>query len=112
MSVNLKHLTQLDPLINQPNRLLILISLYPIESADFLYLLHETGLTKGNLSAHISKLEEAGYVVLQKTYRGKTPLTICQMTLKGREAFEGYRGQLQSLATSLLNLKLENVRGS
>ncbi len=101
MSVNLKHLTQLDPLIHQPNRLLILTFLYPIESADFLYLLQETGLTKGNLSAHISKLEEAGYVVVQKTYRGKTPLTVCQMTEDGRKAFDAYRSQLQRLALAL-----------
>jgi DNA-binding MarR family transcriptional regulator len=67
-----------------------------VESADFLYLSHETGLTKGNLSVHLSKLEEAGYVNIEKTYRGKVPLTLCRMTEAGRQAFQEYRKQLKS----------------
>ena len=101
MAVNPHDITSLDPLIHQPTRLLILTTLYPVESADFLYLLQETGLTKGNLSAHVSKLEQAGYVSLEKTYRGKMPLTIYRLTVNGRNAFNTYRDQLQSLATSL-----------
>ena len=67
-----------------------------MESADFLYLQRETGLTKGNLSVHLSKLEEAGYVNIEKTYRGKIPLTLCRMTpLGGRKAFDAYRNQLK-----------------
>jgi len=62
-----------------------------VQEADFRYLLHVTELTKGNLSAHLSKLEEAGYVEIEKTFRGKYPLTICRLTEKGREAFEAYR---------------------
>jgi DNA-binding PadR family transcriptional regulator len=64
-------------------------------------LLQETGLTKGNLSAHTSKLEEAGFVAVEKTYRGKTPLTIYQMTENGRNAFNTYREQLKLLAAAL-----------
>jgi DNA-binding MarR family transcriptional regulator len=66
-----------------------------VESADFLYLQRETGLTKGNLSVHLSKLEEAGYVNIEKTYRGKVPLTLCQVTEEGRKAFDAYRNQLR-----------------
>ena len=101
MAVNPHHITSLDPLIHQPTRLLILTTLYPVESADFLYLLQETGLTKGNLSAHASKLEQAGYVEVEKTYRGKMPLTIYRLTANGRRAFDTYREQLQALAAAL-----------
>jgi DNA-binding MarR family transcriptional regulator len=101
MALTPTDITSLDPLIHQPTRLLILTTLYPVESADFLYLLQETGLTKGNLSAHTSKLEEAGYVAVEKTYRGKTPLTIYQMTENGRNAFNTYREQLKLLASQL-----------
>ena len=70
--------------------------LYAVESADFLYLQRETGLTKGNLSSHLGKLEEAGYVQVEKTYRGKVPLTICRLSDTGRAAFETYRKQLKT----------------
>jgi DNA-binding MarR family transcriptional regulator len=56
---------------------------------------HETGLTKGNLSSHLSKLEIAGYVEIEKTYRGKKPLTICHLTEQGCRAFEAYRDQMR-----------------
>jgi DNA-binding MarR family transcriptional regulator len=94
-------ITSLDPLIHQQTRLLILTTLYPVERADFLYLLKETDLTRGNLSAHIAKLEDAGYVAVEKTYRGKTPLTIYELTDQGRRAFDTYRRQLQALAAAL-----------
>jgi DNA-binding MarR family transcriptional regulator len=90
-------LPDLDRLIHEPARLTIAAILYAVDSADFLYLQRETGLTKGNLSAHLSKLEEAKYVMIEKTYRGKTPLTICRLTEAGRIAFENYRNQLKHL---------------
>jgi DNA-binding MarR family transcriptional regulator len=86
----------IDRLIHEPARLTIATILNAVESADFLYLQRETGLTKGNLSAHLAKLEEAGYVAIEKTYRGKIPLTILQLTEKGRSAFQAYRKQWQS----------------
>ena len=64
------------------------------EKADFLFLLNETGLTKGNLSTHLTKLETAGYVEIEKTYRGKVPQTLCSLTFSGQEAFEKYRKQI------------------
>ncbi len=101
MKIHPNDITSLNPLIHQPTRLLLLITLYPIESADFLYLLQETGLTKGNLSTHLSKLEQATYIETEKTYRGKIPMTIYRLTKNGRTAFDTYRKQLQALAAAL-----------
>ena len=95
MSNDLRSLSDVDRLIHEPSRSIILAILSAVESADFLYLQRETGLTKGNLSVHLSKLEEAGYVGIEKTYRGKVPLTLCRMTKNGRQAFDTYRKQLK-----------------
>jgi len=88
-------LSDVDRLLHEPSRSVILAILSSIQSADFLYLQRETGLTKGNLTIHLSKLEEAGYLRIEKTYRGKVPLTVCHITRAGREAFENYRQQLK-----------------
>ena len=74
---------------------MILAVLAGVQSADFLYLQRETGLTNGNLSVHLSKLEEAGYIAVEKIYRGKLPMTLCRMTEEGQQAFENYRKQLK-----------------
>lgn len=91
----LRVLTELDRLVHEPARLLILTILSTVASADFLFLQRETGLTKGNLSAHLSKLEEAGYVKIEKTFKGKLPLTVCKLTAAGKKALIQYRQQLQ-----------------
>ena len=91
-------LTSVDRLIHEPSRSVILAVLSAVQSADFLYLQRETGLTKGNLTAHLSKLEAAGYIKIEKTYRGKLPLTLCSITDTGRLAFENYRKQLREFA--------------
>ena len=96
MSNDLRSLADVDRLIHEPSRTVILAVLAAVESADFLYLQRETGLTKGNLSVHLSKLEEAGYISIEKTYRGKIPMTLCRMTEIGRNAFKNYRDQLKS----------------
>lgn len=96
MSDDLRRVTELDRLIHEPARLLIVTILSTVESADFLFLQKETGLTKGNLSAHLSKLEDAGYVKIQKTFKGKLPLTVCKLTAAGTKAVAQYRLQLQS----------------
>jgi len=96
MSDDLRRVTELDRLIHEPARLLIVTILSTVESADFLFLQRETGLTKGNLSAHLSKLENAGYVKIQKTFKGKLPLTVCKLTATGTKAITQYRQQLQS----------------
>ena len=95
MSHQLRSLIELDRLIHEPARLLIVTILSSVASADFLYLQRETGLTKGNLSAHLSKLEEAGYIQIEKTFKGKFPLTICRLTSTGQKALKLYRQQLQ-----------------
>jgi DNA-binding MarR family transcriptional regulator len=94
MSGDLRSISDVNRLIHEPSRTVILAILAAVESADFLYLQRETGLTKGNLSVHLSKLEEAGYVNIEKTYRGKVPLTLCRVTDEGRKAFDAYRNQL------------------
>jgi len=95
MTDDLRAFTEVDRLIHEPSRTIILAILSAVESADFLYLQRETGLTKGNLSVHLSKLEEAGYVSIEKTYRGKVPLTLCRLTDEGHQAFDTYRKQLK-----------------
>ncbi len=89
-------LARVDRTIHEPSRSLILAVLSTVEQADFLYLLRETGLTRGNLSVHLSRLQEAGFISIEKTYRGKVPLTLCRMTETGRRAFGQYRQQLKN----------------
>ena len=93
---NLQDVIGVDRLIHEPARLVIVAILFAVEQADFLYLLHETGLTKGNLSSHLSKLEDAGYIAVEKTYDGKIPRTTCQLTDAGRAAFGEYREHLKT----------------
>jgi DNA-binding transcriptional ArsR family regulator len=81
----------LNRIIHEPARLTIVALLSTVKEADFLYLSRETGLTKGNLSAHLSKLEEAGYVDIEKKFRGKIPLTLVRLTPQGRSEFQSYR---------------------
>ena len=88
-------LTDFDRILHSPARLTIVAILSAVEEADFVYLLNESGLTKGNLSTHLSKLEESGYIEIEKTYRGKVPLTLCRLTITGRQAFTEYRQQLK-----------------
>ena len=91
----LSELTDFDRILHSPARLTIVAILSAVEEADFVYLLNESGLTKGNLSTHLSKLEENGYIEIEKTYRGKIPLTLCRLTKPGRKAFMQYRKQLK-----------------
>jgi DNA-binding MarR family transcriptional regulator len=95
MEGDLRSVTELDRLIHEPARLLIVTILSAAASADFLFLQRETGLTKGNLSAHLSKLEEADYVKIEKTFKGKLPLTVCRLTPTGQKALAQYRRQMQ-----------------
>jgi DNA-binding transcriptional ArsR family regulator len=90
-----------DRLIHEPARRVIMTILYAADSADFLYLLRETGLSKGNLSSHLAKLEAGGYVEIEKTFRGKVPLTICRMTGEGRNSFRRYRDYLKKVVASM-----------
>ena len=71
------------------------------QQVDFLFLTRETGLTKGNLSSHLGKLEEAAYVEIEKTFRGKIPLTLARLTPKGRAALKQYRKTMNGLLREL-----------
>jgi len=89
--------TDIDRVIHEPARLLIVGLLNGVKQADFLWLLNESGLTKGNLSSHLVRLEEAGYIEVEKTFRGKIPLTLLRLTRTGRTAFAGYRKTMSGL---------------
>ena len=91
----------IDPLIHAPARLQIVMQLFVVAGADATFLVNRTGLTWGNLSSHISKLEEARYVVVEKSFRGKKPWTMIRLTEKGRAAFERYRTGMQNALSEL-----------
>ena len=84
----------LDRMIHEPARLMIMSYLYIVESGDYTFLMTETGLTWGNLGAHLNKLEEAGYIAIEKGYKGKKPNTMVRLTEPGRAAFQTYRHNL------------------
>jgi len=101
MTSDLQKVTDVDRLIHEPARLMIMTILFAAAQADFLFLQRETGLTKGNLSTHLARLEKAGYVRIEKTYRGKLPQTLLELTPTGHTAFETYRKQLKQIVSSL-----------
>jgi DNA-binding MarR family transcriptional regulator len=90
-----KSFANIDRLVHEPARLTILAHLYVVESADFLFLMRQTGLTWGNLSSHLSKLETAGYIDIEKNFKGKKPNTMLRITDKGRTAFTDYRKSMK-----------------
>jgi DNA-binding transcriptional ArsR family regulator len=93
-------LASVDKLIHEPARLAAMAILDAVESADFLYLQRATGLTKGNLSVHLQKLEEAGLIEIQKTFQGKYPRTLCKLTVKGKQDFGKYKDQMKHVLGS------------
>ena len=96
MNEQLRAISELDRVIHEPGRLMILTLLWPVKECDFLYLMNATELSKGNLSSHLAKLEEAGYVEIEKTYRGKVPMTLLRLTRAGRVAFDKYSKGLKT----------------
>ncbi|MFQ5350951.1 MAG: winged helix-turn-helix domain-containing protein [Thermoanaerobaculia bacterium] len=84
-------IAEIDRLIHEPARLLLVSCLYVVKAADFVFLSRQTGLTGGNLSSHMSRLEDAGYVRVDKKFVGKRPQTVLRLTAKGRAAFRDYR---------------------
>jgi DNA-binding transcriptional ArsR family regulator len=101
----IQELIQIDRLIHEPARLMIMMILRGAGEADFLYLQHECGLTQGNLSSHLLKLEEAAYVQIEKKFKGKRPLTLCRLTHKGEAALAGYSWRLVWILQAGQNLK-------
>ena len=90
-------IAEINRLIHEPARLMIMAYLYVVESADFLFLMHQTGLTHGNLSSHMSKLEAAGYIEVVKEFVDKKPHTMLRLTDAGRGAFQKYRERMMEV---------------
>jgi DNA-binding MarR family transcriptional regulator len=88
---SLRQLGEIDRLVHEPARLMVLMVLYSVEAADFSFITNVTKLTDGNLSSHLSKLEAAGYIEIEKGYAGKKPRTTLRLTDTGQEAVDGYR---------------------
>ncbi len=101
MKEDVRDIVALDKVIHEPARLAIMAVLYGTDSADFLFLLNATGLSKGNLSAHVTKLEEAGYVAVNKAFKGKIPNTTYAQTRAGRAAFERYHKELREITARM-----------
>ena len=106
MNDQLRAIADLDRIIHEPGRMMIVALLAAVNECDFLYLQRETGLNKGNLSSHLAKLEEAGYVQIEKTYRGKVPQTLLRLTASGLCAAEAQ----QELFTPTREHRLESVQ--
>ena len=96
-----EQVTDIDRLIHEPSRLTIITHLYTVEIADYLFLIKQTGMTWGNLSVHISKLEAAGYVEVKKEFLGKKPHTVVSLTNSGRIAFDEYRKNIKQVLNKL-----------
>lgn len=92
---------QLDKLVHEPARLAVLTALALVDSADATFVLNQTGLTWGNLSAHLRKLEDAGYVEVEKTFVDRKPKTVLRLSGPGRAALLAYREQMRSLLDDL-----------
>jgi DNA-binding MarR family transcriptional regulator len=100
-SLHLSKITEVDRLIHEPARLAIMALLYVVESADFTFLMTQTGLSWGNLSTHMTRLEEAGYIEVEKSFKGRRPNTSLSLTDGGRTAFQEYRQHMQQMLNEL-----------
>lgn len=87
---------ELDPLLHSELRLAVMSLLIGAESADFVYLRKATEASAGNLSVQLDKLARAGYITVEKSFRGKMPCTVCRITDTGRAAFAAYVEALKS----------------
>jgi DNA-binding MarR family transcriptional regulator len=95
---NMHH--EVDRLIHEPARYNIMSLLYVLERAEYLFVLHQTEMTSGNLTAHTIKLEKAGYLSIHKKFIRRKPKTFLSLTSRGREAFEAYRNEMKTLFNS------------
>lgn len=100
-----EQLASLDRLIQEPARLAIMTALSASNGADFLFLQRLTGLTRGNLSSHLSKLEDAGSVKIKKQFIGKKPNAFVSLTQKGRNAIDEHWSRLERLRNGAMNEK-------
>ena len=105
MPTPFEYLQSLNRLVHEPARLAILVALSACEKADFIFLLNITRLTKGNLSSHLSKLEQAGLVEIEKTHEGKTPITYAKLTLEGKDALKEYWKSIDKVRAGIKQLR-------
>ena len=94
---------KLDPLLHSELRLAVMSLLVELEEADFVYLRENTQATAGNLSVQLDKLSAAGYILVEKTFEGKKPRTLCRITPVGLQAFENYVDALKSYLKECFN---------
>ena len=87
----IRRLVALDRTVHEPARLAVLLLLSGVEKADFLYVLDESGMSKGNLSSHMARLEEAGFITVEKAFLEKIPRTVYELTHEGRTALDAHR---------------------
>ena len=97
----LQSVIEIDRVVHEPARLLILAHLLVVESADFLFLMNQTQLTRGNLSSHLSKLEAAGYVEIKKEFVQKIPRTLLTITKKGKNALKQYQQNMKQILENI-----------
>lgn len=94
---NALSIEEIDRLVHEPARFLLLAHLQVVAEADFVYLVHSTGLSAGNAGSHLKKLEAAGYVEATKQFVGNRPQTMYGLTKAGEKAFVGYRREMRAL---------------
>lgn len=97
----LQPIAEIDQTVHAPARLMILAYLFVVESADFVFLMKQTGLTRGNLSSHLRRLEEAGYVEISKEFVERIPRTLIRLTDQGRDALRAYNQNMQKVLDRL-----------
>ena len=97
----LNAIQNIDKIIHEPARLIIVAHLFVVESADFLFLQRQTRLKWGNTSSHLRKLENAGYVAVEKEFINKKPHTTLKLTKEGREAIQKYRKNMKPVFEDL-----------
>jgi DNA-binding MarR family transcriptional regulator len=96
-------IADIDRTVHAPARLMILAFLSAVDSADFTFLLNQTGLTRGNLSSHLQKLEEAGYICVQKEFVDRVPRTLICLTDNGHQAIQTYKETMRQVVDDLLH---------
>ena len=99
---DLQPISDIDRVVHSPARLKILAFLAAVDSADFIFLMNQVDLTRGNLSSHLNTLEDAGYISIQKEFVDKVPRTLIRLTDEGRSAIQDYRSQMSTIIEDLL----------
>lgn len=99
---DIRPIGEIDRTVHSPARLMILALLSVVESVDFTFLLTQTGLTRGNLSSHLGRLEEADYIQINKEFVDRVPRTLIRLTDNGRQAIQTYRDTMHQVLDGLL----------